>query len=1040
MAASNSLPAPGAALRFTCWNVKGLNSPIKRNTVLNHLKSLNTRIAFLQETHLRPSDHLKLSRGWVGQLYHSSFSSKARGAAILIHKSVPFSMSQVISDPNGRFIIVTGKIGCNKLVLANVYGPNWDNEIFFKNFFFSLPDPHHHQLILGGDLNCCLDPQLDRSSPKHSTVSKSAKAIQTFMEQYAISDPWRFFNPGARQFSFFSPVHNTFSRIDMFLIDNKLLSSVKFCSYSPIVISDHATIILDLSLPGRSPSRAPWRFDSLLLSDDDFIKTINSQIDLFVATNVNMDTSAATIWETCKAFLRGEIISYSAHKRKVAREKSTALSKEISELQLKCTESPDADLCRDLLTKKNEFDILASDDAAKALLKARHNHYEFGDKPSKLLAYQLRQAASLRHITQINTDIGLTVDPQSINNEFKHFYSSLYSSESPCDGTQCKLFFDSLDLPSIKPDVAASLDGPLTLNELKGALMSMQNGKSPGPDGFPAEFFKTFLDSLSPLLLNMFNESLQTGTLPPSLRQATISLILKKDKDPRYCKNYRPISLLCADVKLLAKVLARRLESVLPTVVATDQTGFVKDRHSFHNVRRFFNILYSPSTSNTPELVISMDAEKAFDRVEWPYLFYALVQFGFGNTFISWIRLLYTSPLASVHTNNDYSDYFPLSRGTRQGCPLSPLLFAIAIEPLAVALRSSEMFGISRGGSVHKLSLYADDLLLFISDPGSSIPIVLSVLKEFGQISGYKLNFEKSELMPINAAALTYPLSDLPFKTSQEHFKYLGIWVTRDFSKLIDQNFSPLLSKLSKDFQRWSALPLSLAGRINCIKMNVLPKFLYLFQCIPVFLPKSFFHSLNNLITQFIWNKKKPRIRKDILQRPKDLGGLALPNFLFYYWAANIRSMLHWCFISNQPPLWLQIEEHACDSCSLVSLLCLPLVSSPVILSSNIIVKNCLKIWVQFRRHFGLHTTPLRSPVHSNPLFIPSMLDRAFSVWNNQGIISLKHLYIEGTFASFNQLSHDFNLPANHFFRYLQIRDFVRNHFPAFPADRKSVV
>lgn len=138
------------------------------------------------------------------------------------------------------------------------------------------------------------------------------------------------------------------------------------------------------------------------------------------------------------------------------------------------------------------------------------------------------------------------------------------------------------------------------------------------------------------------------------------------------------------------------------------------------------------------------------------------------------------------------------------------------------------------------------------------------------------------------------------------------------------------------------------------------------------------FNNSHKLIT--LYGSKKPRIRKDIL------GGLALPNFLFYYWAANIRSMLHWCSISNQPPLWLQIEEGPCDSCSLVSLLCLPITSSPVAHSRNIIVKNCLKIWVQFRRHGGLHTPPLRSPVHSNPLFVPSMLDRAFSVWNDQGI------------------------------------------------------
>ncbi len=248
-------------------------------------------------------------------------------------------------------------------------------------------------------------------------------------------------------------------------------------------------------------------------------------------------------------------------------------------------------------------------------------------------------------------------------------------------------------------------------------------------------------------------------------------------------------------------MLARRLEAVLPSIISTDQTGFIKGRHSFHNIRSLFDVLYSPSTSTTPELVISMDAEKAFDRVEWPYLFYTLKRFGLGSKFISWIKLLYASPLARVRTNNNYSDYFPLRHGTRQGCPLSPLLFAIAIEPLAVALRFSQMMGITRGGSVHKLSLYADDLLLFISDPDRSIPQVLVLLEEFGQVSGYKLHFHKSELMPINSAAIAYPLSKLPFKTSLDHFNYLGICVTKNYSDLFNFNFSPLLDQMTKDFQ-----------------------------------------------------------------------------------------------------------------------------------------------------------------------------------------------------------------------------------------------
>uniref|UniRef100_A0A672F5Y5 exodeoxyribonuclease III n=1 Tax=Salarias fasciatus TaxID=181472 RepID=A0A672F5Y5_SALFA len=388
MLSSNLTTAPSGALRFISWNVKGLNSTAKCCNVINHLKHLNTRIAFLQETHLKPSDHSKLRRGWVGQLFHSSFSSKARGAAILIHKSVPFSVSQIISDPNGRFIIVTGKICGNNLTLANVYGPNWDNEDFFKKLFISLPDLNSSRLILGGDFNCCLDPSIDRSSNRPATLSKSSKTIQLFMDQYAVSDVWRFFNPTSRQFSFFSPVHRSFSRIDFFLIDNTLLSSVRSCTYTPIVISDHAAVILDISLPGRSLSRLPWRLNPLLLNDPDFIKTINSRIDLFTTTNLNSDISASIIWETCKAFLRGEIISYSAYQRRIIIEKRASLLNELSELQIKCTESRDANLINELLIKRSEFDVLASCETSKLLLKSRYKFYESGDKPSKVLAHQ----------------------------------------------------------------------------------------------------------------------------------------------------------------------------------------------------------------------------------------------------------------------------------------------------------------------------------------------------------------------------------------------------------------------------------------------------------------------------------------------------------------------------------------------------------------------------------------------------------------------------------------------------------------------------
>lgn len=201
-----------------------------------------------------------------------------------------------------------------------------------------------------------------------------------------------------------------------------------------------------------------------------------------------------------------------------------------------------------------------------------------------------------------------------------------------------KAFLDPLPVPTIPPNLVEKLEAPLTQTEITLAISSMQSGKSPGPDGFPAEFFKRFSALLSPQLTTILSESLRLASLPPSLNEACIMLIAKRGKDPAECASYRPISLLNTDAKILAKVLAHRLEEVLPQTIPTDQTVFIKSCHSFFNVRRLFNILYSPS-ENASECIISLDTEKVFNRVEWKYLFTVLEKFGRGPSFIALIKL-----------------------------------------------------------------------------------------------------------------------------------------------------------------------------------------------------------------------------------------------------------------------------------------------------------------------------------------------------------------------------------------------------------------
>lgn len=205
-----------------------------------------------------------------------------------------------------------------------------------------------------------------------------------------------------------------------------------------------------------------------------------------------------------------------------------------------------------------------------------------------------------------------------------------------------------MDLPRLSESQKTYLDRPITSEEIIRVIKGLPNGKTPGPDGFTAEFFKCYATELTPLLLSMYNEAFVKGELPATLSKALITLVLKKEKDPCYCKNYRWISLIPLDAKILSKILSNRLEKVMTSLVHEDQVGFIQRRSCADNIRRFINIMWAVSNSNSTIAAVSLDTEKAFDRVEWGFLLKTLEIFGFGDIFIKWIRLLYNGPEAAV--------------------------------------------------------------------------------------------------------------------------------------------------------------------------------------------------------------------------------------------------------------------------------------------------------------------------------------------------------------------------------------------------------
>ena len=300
-------------------------------------------------------------------------------------------------------------------------------------------------------------------------------------------------------------------------------------------------------------------------------------------------------------------------------------------------------------------------------------------------------------------------------------------------------------IKKLDEDHKKSCEGLLTENECLAALKSFQKNKTPGTDGLTAEFYIFFWDKLGKFLVNSFNSGFQKGELSISQRQGIIRLIPKKDKNLSYLKNWSPISLLNVDYKIATKALAMRLKKVLPEVINNAQTGYLQGRFIGENIRLISDILHYTANQNLEGIAFFIDFEKAFNCSEWRYLCKSLDTFNFGHDFKKWVKTLYNN-ISSCTINNGYAlRWFELKRGVRQGCPLSGLLFVLAVELLSCSINAStDIVGIKVANKEIKLSQYADDTTTFCKDE-LSLGKLLETLHLFEECSELKVNSSKSE-------------------------------------------------------------------------------------------------------------------------------------------------------------------------------------------------------------------------------------------------------------------------------------------------------
>ena len=421
------------------------------------------------------------------------------------------------------------------------------------------------------------------------------------------------------------------------------------------------------------------------------------------------------------------------------------------------------------------------------------------------------------------------------------------------------------------------LDQPISLAEMSKSIYEMSNDKAPGIDGLPIEFYKCFYDRIKSLLFDALKYAIQTKKLHLSARRGVLSLIPKRNKPPEKLGNWRGLTLMCSDHKVLAKILSTRIKPILHDLIGDHQTGYMQGKFIGLNIRKLMDLLYYVEQENMEALMISIDFYKCFDTIEFQAIEGALEYFNFGQNFIRMIMTLYNSFHTCILYSGFISEYFYPTRGVHQGCAISGYLYILVAEILAINIKShKEIKGITLKNTElqEKISQYVDDMYLLSQYSAESLESIVDQLKQFYQNTGLKVNFDKSTIFRIGALKNSHKKlkTSVNFKWADADINVLGIIIDEE---TFSSNYAEILQKINTVTQIWSQRALSLCGKTVVLNNLAGSLLVYQMQMLP-FMQKGDIVKLNKIVENFIWRGKKPKIKLNSLQRSVEQGGLRL--------------------------------------------------------------------------------------------------------------------------------------------------------------------
>ncbi len=615
-------------MSFGSLNINGGASQLRKLQVVNLALQKTLDVVFLQETHTTPASHAEWNRMMKTTNFYSDSNSRTAGVAFLLNPHFHPSKLSFKNIIPGHLASLEFVINNINFTLLNVYAPSNSTE---RQRFYARLGPYmrqmdlHRCIIMAGDFNCTLQPNLDRNGAEPHPGP--AKLLAEIIRDFKLQDLWRQQNPTTHQFTWSKITNNQVSlaRLDRIYINSSFFNLSPTTGILPSGFSDHHLITVNYHSHLSLNRHSFWKLNVTILENPSF-RAAFEDVWSVLLNQKHQFTDQRLWWDNIKAQCRGFCQQFCFLRTQEERRIKASVEKEILQIQtnLKTRSSPQQELR--LKDKKAFLNTIIENQTQGALKRLRFQQLNLLDTPTRYF-FDFESQVPRPQITALKCpDNSVITHPEGIKREARLFFSNLYKTKE-VDLNGVSHLFDGVS--TLTPEQRQSLEKPLTLEELSIALKSLGKGKSPGIDGLPSEFFESFWDLIGPELLSVFQESLEKNELPLSCRRAVLTLLPKKG-DPLLISQWRPISLLCTDYKIFSKAIALRFSPFLKNIVDMDQTYCVPGRNIHDSISVIRDLIDVCDIYHESVGLVLLDQEKAFDYVSHEYLSEVLNQFGFG--------------------------------------------------------------------------------------------------------------------------------------------------------------------------------------------------------------------------------------------------------------------------------------------------------------------------------------------------------------------------------------------------------------------------